>query len=336
MNPVLKTVGLALLAVCSVYTQPLSAQNHSVTKAEAETLSIQLDTSVSNGNPVILNNLISFPVFIGRLNSRSPFINNFDTLGKIAARFGLYNIGNRTVEMAKNGSYHLVRGYMRNEEVHLLFRVFGDGGLNYQDITLVKVKDSVRAADIFSYQMGESYGTQFAALIEQDKPQDQHRSLTTREKYSGIFENALSNKNYSAARSAFEKFDDATQNDKHLLLQYIGACEHLDKKSYKKSLDRYIALYTDEPMPYLQIVNLYADSKEIDPYALAIDKLDTLLSIDPFLNYLRGNIEMKTGNSVAARDFYRPVFLNPLLNHYRRQIKKRFLQWQRKKANVFS
>ena len=50
---------------------------------------------------------------------------------------------------------------MKNEEMHLLFRAFGDGGLNYQDITIIKVKDSLRAADIFSYQLGESYAKHF-------------------------------------------------------------------------------------------------------------------------------------------------------------------------------
>ena len=37
-------------------------------------------------------------------------------------------------------------------------------------------------------------------------------------------------KNYSAARSAFEKFDEQTQNDKHLSLQYMLACRTSRRK----------------------------------------------------------------------------------------------------------
>ena len=62
-----------------------------------------------------------------------------------------------------------------------------------------------------------------------------------------IFENALNNKNYSVARSAFEKFDEHTQNDKHLSLQYMQACKQLDEKLFRKSVDRFTALFPEEP-----------------------------------------------------------------------------------------
>ena len=308
MNPILKPLGMVLLMAAFLTTRHAHAQNLPVTKAEAEKLSIELDTSVSNGNPEILNHLISFPVFIARMKSRSKLINNFDTLTKMATGFGLFSIGNNTVEIAKNGGYRLVRGYMKNEEVHLLFRAFGDGGLDYQDITLVKVRDAVEAADIFSYQIGESYTSLFSAFIQDDDPGNAHTSLTAKEKYAGLFETAMTHKNYSAARSAYEKFDEQTQNDKYYCLQYMHACEHLDRKLYKKALDNYASLFPEEPTPFLLMTELYADTKEYDPYIMAIDRLDTLLSIDPFLNYFRGNISMKMGNISEARDFYQLAF----------------------------
>ena len=84
--------------------QTLSAQNTPVTAAEAEKLSMQLELSINSGNPEILNHLIYFPEFISRTGSKSPIIDNFDTLTKIANGFGLFNIGNSTLEITKNGS----------------------------------------------------------------------------------------------------------------------------------------------------------------------------------------------------------------------------------------
>ena len=127
MNPILKCLGMPLLLTGALATQPLFAQKQAVTVAEAEKLSIQLDTSLSNGNPEILNHLICFPVFIERMKSKSSLINNFDTLTKIAVANGFFNIGNSTLEVIKNGSYHLLRGYKKDDEMHLLFRAFGDG-----------------------------------------------------------------------------------------------------------------------------------------------------------------------------------------------------------------
>jgi len=180
MHPILKTLGLALLTTGLLNAQTLSAQNIPVTKAEAEKLSTQLELSIDSGNAEPLNKLIYFPEFLKRTGSKSHLIDNVDTLTKIATDFGLFQIGNGTLKTTKNGSFMLVRGFMKNEEMHLLFRAFGDGGLNYQDITIIKVKDSLRAADIFSYQLGESYASLFAYVIADAETPDAHSSLTSR------------------------------------------------------------------------------------------------------------------------------------------------------------
>ena len=308
MHPILKTLGLVLLTAGAMNCQPLSAQNTPVTTAEAEKLSMQLESSMNRGDAKMLNQLIYFPAFIIRTESKSPLIDNVDTLTKIANDFGLFTIGNSTLEITKNGSYKLVRGFLKNEEMHLLFRAFGDGGIDYQDITIIKVKDTLRAADIFSYQLGESYTKQFSYLITDTGMADAHSSLTSRDKYGIIFKNALSQKNYSAARSAFEKFDDQTQNDRHLSIQYMLACQHISEKLFRRSVDHYLSLFPDEATPYLLMMQEYADTKSYGDYSKAIDKLDTLLHIDPFLNYFRGNVEMKLNDLRAASHFYQEAF----------------------------
>ena len=304
----LKILCLALLVAGPMNFQPLSAQNTPVTTAEAEKLSMQLESSMNKGEAKILNQLIYFPAFIARTGSKSPIIDNVDTLTRIANDFGLFNIGSSTLEITKNGSYKLVRGFLKNEEMHLLFRAFGDGGIDYQDITIIKVKDTLRAADIFSYQIGESYARQFSYLIADTGMTDAHSPLTPGDKYGIKFENALSEKNYGAARSAFEKLDDRTQSDRHLSLQYMLACKHLSEKLFRKSVDRYISLFPEEPTPYLLMMQQYADTKSYGDYSRAIDQLDTLLHIDPFLNYFRGNVEIKLHDIRAASHFYQEAF----------------------------
>ncbi len=299
---------MALMTACAMNLQPLSAQNIPVTDSEAEKLSINLEESINHKDPEMLNHLIYFPEFIKRTGSGSHLRDNVDTLTKIANGFGLFKIGNGVLETAKNGSFSLVHRFVQNEEIHLLFRAFGDGGLNYEEITLIKVKDSVRAADIFSYELGESYARLFSYLMDDIKSPDAHESMTSREKYGSIFENALKNKNYSVARSAFEKFDEQTQNDKHLSLQYMLACKHLGEKLFRKSVDRFTALFPEEPTPYLLKMAAYVDTKDYADYGGAIDKLDTLVHIDPFLNYFRGNLIMKMGDLEGALHFYELAF----------------------------
>ena len=288
--------------------QTLSAQHAPVTPAEAEKLSMELELSINSKNPELLNHLIYLPEFIARTKSKSPIIDNMDTLTRIADGFGLFHIGNDILEISKNGSFQLVHIFLKNEEMHLLLRAFGDGGLNYEDITLIHVKDSIRAADIFSYTLGESYAELFSNLITDLQTPDAHVSMTSKEKYEARFENAIARKNYAVAKSTFEKFEEKTQNDRHLALQYMLACKKLNEKLFKKSADHCISLFPDEPTPYLLLMDEYAESREFGVYGMAIDKLDTLLHIDPFLNYFRGNVEMQLGNARAGLRFYQLVF----------------------------
>ena len=133
---------MAVMTAGAMNLQPLSAQNIPVTDSEAETLSMRLEQSMDHGDPEMLNHLIYFPEFITRTGSNSTLIDNVDTLTRIANGFGLFSIGNNILEIAKNGSFMLVHRFVQHEEDHLLFRAFGDGGLNYEEITLIKVKDS--------------------------------------------------------------------------------------------------------------------------------------------------------------------------------------------------
>ena len=56
------------------------------------------------------------------------------------------------------------------------------------------------------------------------------------------------------------------------------------------------------------MVKEYSDSREHGVYSRAIDKLDTLLHFDPFLNYLRGNVAVKLGDTRAGLHFYEAAF----------------------------
>jgi tetratricopeptide (TPR) repeat protein len=170
------------------------------------------------------------------------------------------------------------------------------------------VKDSLKAADIYSYQLGESYARLFSYVIPDTDTTVDHSTLTSGGKFGTIFEDALSQKNYSMARSAFEKFDDEAQNGKHFSLQYMLACEHLSEKLFRKSVDHYISLFPEEPTPYLLMMKEYVNTKNYRDYSRAIDKLDTLVHIDPFLNYLRGNVIMKLHDLRAALHFYQEAF----------------------------
>ncbi|MEJ0079662.1 MAG: hypothetical protein WDM78_01555 [Puia sp.] len=83
----------------------------------------------------------------------------------------------------------------------------------------------------------------------------------------------------------------------------MQACEHLNEKSFRKSTEHYISLFPEEPTPYLLMMKEFVNTKSYGDYGRAIDKLDTLLHIDPFLNYFRGKCSNETARFTGSFAF---------------------------------
>ena len=320
MIPMLKPCCISLLTLSLAISQT-QAQNFDVSTDEASRLAIQMDTSMNHGNPEILNHLVDFSFFASTLQSKINIPP--DSLFRVGLwnEISLFSLGSNTLPALKNGSYRLLRNYAVNGQRHLLFRSFGEDGVNYQDFLLVKIKDSIKAADVHSYADGESMSTMAKTIIESRQLNTSRGSIGEGDRYLMQFNKAMKDKNYAAARSAFHKLDLPRQQDIHLQTTYLMASKRGDRKAFKKALEDYTDLFPGEITGYVLLSTVYTESKENGLCLDAVNKLDSLVGGDPFLNYLKGNLTLKMGDLGESKEFYLKAFdYDPLVWQNTKQL----------------
>lgn len=281
------------------------AQSYNVTIAEAKTFAEKLETTVSNGDASIFFTMLYFPELSKRIGYKSEVAKNPSVI--LGFRQGLERneMGKQIIANVQNGSYRLINAYQREGQTHALFRMFGNGGLNYHDFLLYKVKDSVKVADIYVYLSGEDLSVTFATLMNDLMPDASDHS-DTQERVNFITSlRALQRQGeYAAAKKLVEEQPSPElRKNKAIQTIYMQVCQHMGTDAYIASIESLVALYPDASNIYLAMLDAYYLKKDTEKGLQAINKIDTLTGGDPFLNFYRGNFYMldeKTDEANAA------------------------------------
>lgn len=282
-----KIIALALFTLST--TAWSFAQSYAVSVDEAKKLAEKLETSINSNNPAVFSTIIYMPELMKRISSKSEISKDPAVMAGFQQGFNLNQMGAQIINSIANGSYSLVRTYQKNNETHVLFRMFGDGGLNYHDFLLYKVKDTVKAADIYIYLTGEELSATLAALLN-DIISKSSIDPQAQEKVNFITQlRTLQQKGaYTEIKKLVESQTGEIKENKAIQTIYIQACQHVDTDSYIFAIESFAKIYPNESNIYLLMLDAYYIKKEMEKGINAINKLDSLTGGDPFLNYYKG------------------------------------------------
>jgi hypothetical protein len=244
---------------------------------------------MNNGNPEALNHFIDLQSLLDKIREKSEAAKDPGFKEGFFSS-GMSKFGDQILANIQGGSYRLMREYDRGGTKHLFFRMFGKGGLNYQDYSLIRVKDSIRASDIYAYTSDENVSSSMAILVNvasaankdsRDIPEDL-AIMTKLIQYKKKGDNA-------AAKETYDKLDTRYKENKAIQVIYIDICKQIDVGLYKAALEHFSVSFPGMPSCYLMMVDMYTLSKEYEKGLAVIDILDSLAGKDPFLDYYRGN-----------------------------------------------
>ena len=190
-----------------------------------------------------------------------------------------------------------------------MFRQFGKAGLNYHDYTLIKVRDSIKASDIFVFTVGENISTTIATLSANVAGVDIARLFET-DRNLQKFTELKNQKNYAAAKQAYDQLDRHVQESKGIQVIYVEICRHLGDSLYHQALEHFAVAFPDAPNAYLMMIDLYYAEKDYDKGLAAVNKLDSLVGKDAFLDLYRGNFYKKMGKMDEALNCYQRLYLS--------------------------
>jgi tetratricopeptide (TPR) repeat protein len=280
-----------------------------ITDAQALDAGHALEKVTNNGDSYALNYFFCADSLLERIRQKSKFLQNPAAFDGFKSSYvpGLHsgNFGKQIQINTHNGSYRLIREFDQGGRKHLLFRIFGDGGLNYHDFILTRVGDSIKAADLYSY-ITDGWTSSSMAMIA-DLMGQSSDPLSYASVLKKMGEQARS-ADYTGVISTYETLGPELKHNKSIQAIYISACHHIDLVVYQKALEDYAATFPDAASSYLMMLDLYYMQKQYDKALFAVNKLDTIVGGDPLLDLFRGNIYVLMNKPAEALVHYEKAY----------------------------
>jgi len=298
----------------SARTPTQSPARATVTNEEALRLAHRIESEASAGNPATLSHIIDPDLLVGRISEKSPVLKeeSFRRSFRDGVAESITNFGLQVVNNIKGGGYHLLRVYEYKGARHMLFRLHdGSAALNYHDFILEKVKDSVRASDCYIYVSDDYMSTTMSRLVNTMNANNQINNSEEMKFLAGMLQ-LYQKKDYAGIKEFFEKGDAKMKDDKGMYLIYVLCCKKVDVEKYQEVLEHYITHFPDAASGYLMMIDLYYTKKDPVKGLVAVEKLDSLIGKDPFLDYYRGRCyDMQGKRAESIKCFETTYRLDP-------------------------
>jgi tetratricopeptide (TPR) repeat protein len=298
----------AMLATMTLRSQP-------VTDTEALNLAHRIEDADSMQRADLMARLLDVDNFAARMKTECKAMKDHKVEKEITEALRP-KIGELAVSVVPNDSfsYRLLRQYSDDKGArHLLFRVYSGLAVNYNDILLVRVGDSVKAADIYVYLAGKSLSQQVSGIFDtmiHGTYGEANRQDAIVTQVSTLYQQGQ----YGAAKEEFDSLDSKMQNEQTMQTLHIQICKQIDDFVYESALDRFGKLFPDAPNTYLLKMDLYYRKGDYPGYQAAIDRLDTIVGIDPWLNLLRGNLMLQEARWEKALTYYEKAYAYDVSN----------------------
>ena len=287
----------------------LTAQT--VSKEEALQFGHRLETATNNRDPYMLNHIFDLDKMGEIITTKSKIMSdNAEFAAGVRSGFAgkMQGYGDKILATIENGNYRLLRAYEKDGEQHLLFRMYGKGGLNYHDFTLTKSKDSIRASDVYVYTTDELLTTTTSKLLDLMMVDMSSPEIPEDAKSLAQLTKLRNQGDYAGAKALYDKLTPKFKQDKAILVIYLMICSKLDWTAYQENLERYVSLYPNVSSGYMMMLDLYYLKKDSKKGVTAINRLDSLVGTDPFLNFYRGDFYYLAGEKVSALACYEKVY----------------------------
>lgn len=301
------------LLFLTVFTGGCLLKENKVSRQEAIDFSKTLEASFKERNPDIFNNIFDAGTLKKRIKEASNDKLTDRMLSDVPDQIQKRKMGDQIAKsLGRDGMYQFIKSYEKNGKQHLIFRLFGDGGLNYHDIELVHSGKEIKAADMYIYLTGENLSKSLADIFLQlgDYYDTQPGERDFAQSVSDI-RKLIAEENYEKALSKFESLPDTLKKQKLFQIMHVQITAKIENDSaYKNALSEYQNLYPAEPGMYILFLEIHFSRLEYDKALEDVNKMDSLINKDPFLDYYRGLIYKAKNDDKKAQTYFESLYKN--------------------------
>lgn len=290
-----------------LFSTACSEPEKPATKEEAAALAKSIERSMNKGSAAKFNEALDAASLKKRIEEAGNHKIDVRIVDGAIKEIKKGQLGNEIVEaMGKSGTYELVKQYEKDNNQHLVFRLYADSKLNYHDMEVVKKRDAVKISDVFIYITGENLSATLAesTLLMSENMGD--LSSQDQERLDNVKKvRQLMNKgDYDRARSLYKDLPAVLKQTKLFRMIYVQIASGLGNDEYLKAMTDYQQAYPDAPNVYLLMMDAYILKAEYEKALQSVNQLDSLINKDPFLDYYRGLIYKSMGNKEKQREHF--------------------------------
>jgi len=288
---------LLFIIACSEPEKP-------VTKAEAAKVAAMLTNAMAHRNATPFNELLDLDAFEERVVDQAHNLSRSIVKGAMSSmKSG--ELGNQIIKsLGDKGTYELVKQYEKDNHQHLVFRLYNEQ-LNYHDLELIKKGDQVKFADVFVYVTGENFSSTLSETLQYMDEQEEAVNKIGKNEFKKVklIKNYINANDHKKAAKIFETLPDVIKKQKLHKLIYIQIASGLGDEKYLAALNKFQEEYPDAPNMYLLMLDAYFLKKDYPAALRSVNRLDSLINKDPFLDYYRALIYKESkddSNKVAC------------------------------------
>ena len=269
-----------------------------VTREEATAFAKDLAASIAIRNPNVFNNIFDAEALKARILQASGGKLSYQDVVEIPEALKKRRLGDEVIEYTKDGGmYEPVKFYEKNDTQHVIFRLYGSSGLNYHDVSLVHSGKEVKAADIYFYLTSENCSKTFADIFVQlansmNADNKVINSINEIKKLRGNDEN-------EKALKIFDMLPDSLKQKKIFQLIHIQLTADLGDE-HTRALDEFKSLFPNEPGMYITTLDIHISHKEYEKALIDVNKMDSIINKDVFLDYYRALIYKELKDTSAC------------------------------------
>jgi hypothetical protein len=271
-----------------------------VTKEEAAEVATSLVNAFAHRNASRLNELLDLDAFKKRVmnhadNKLAPSMVAGAMKSMRSGEFGLQIVR----VLGNKGTYELVKQYEKGNHQHLVFRLYNEQ-LNYHDLELIKKGNQVKIADIFIYITGENLSSTLAESLQSMTEQGEAANEVGKRdvKKVQLIKKYINANDFEKASQIFETLPAVMKEQKLIKIIYIQIASGLGSDKYLAALNKFQQEYPDAPNMYLLMVDAYFLKKDFAAALRCVNRLDSLINKDPFLDYYRALIYKESKDDV--------------------------------------
>lgn len=284
-----------------------------LTEASVAEFAQRIETSILNGNPMILNNAFAENIIRDSISQNSIVYSSLDTDFGQAFWKSNFRLGDYCATMVnEGGDFKFVRQYVKDGQHHIIFRTYCDYGLRIDDFVVCAGDTSLKIVDGFIYNLSTSFihNLQYDMLYQILQKTDPE-GIT---RYLSEATTLLDQGQSAVALKTLSEHSDLLQEYPYFWQMLIRAQYETNPKNFIQELDKLASLGFDERAILTHKLLYYANQGEVQATEEVINRLIEFTGDDPIYLLFYGRANFVSGYYKDALTCYQNAAENlPLL-----------------------